>query len=72
MDKRVEILFPIFAGPLKKRIKSALALELSDNVKAREQDENGVYHYVCQTAEHRINCQLTLFALAYHVKEDEE
>lgn len=72
MEKRVEILFPVFASPLKKRIKSVLVLELSDNVKAREQDENGIYHYVRAADEHKINCQLTLFALAYHVREDEE
>ena len=46
MEKRVEIIFPIFEGRLKKKLKHFLALELADNIKAREQDCNGVYHYV--------------------------
>ena len=46
MEKRVEILFPIFEGRLKKKVKNFLDLELSDNMKSREQDKHGVYHYV--------------------------
>ena len=46
MEKRVEILFPIFEGKLKKKIKNFLELELADNMKSREQDRHGVYHYV--------------------------
>ena len=46
MEKRVEILFPIFEGKLKKKVKNFLDLELSDNMKSREQDKHGVYHYV--------------------------
>ena len=46
MEKRVEILFPIFEGKLKKKLKNFLDLELADNMKAREQDKHGVYHYV--------------------------
>ena len=46
MEKRVEILFPIFEGKLKKKVKNFLDLELSDNMKSREQDKQGVYHYV--------------------------
>ena len=46
MEKRVEILFPIFDGQIKKRIKEILLIYLADNMKAREQDEFGEYHYV--------------------------
>ena len=46
MEKRVEILFPIFEGKLKKKVKNFLELELADNMKSREQDKQGVYHYV--------------------------
>ena len=46
MEKRVEILFPIFEGRLKKKLKNYLGLQLSDNTKAREQESNGDYHYV--------------------------
>jgi polyphosphate kinase len=73
MEKRVEILFPIFAEHLKKRIMKSLSIMLSDNVKAREQDQNGNYHYVkrCE-GEEEIDSQLVLFNLAYNVREDEE
>lgn len=46
MENRVEILFPILKRHLKKRIKNWLLLMLHDNCKAREQDNNGIYHYV--------------------------
>ena len=46
MENRVEILFPIFDGQIKKRIKEILLIYLADNTKAREQDEFGQYHFV--------------------------
>lgn len=46
MEKRVEILFPIFDGEIKKRLKSILEIILADNVKAREQNQYGHYNYV--------------------------
>ncbi|WP_366247689.1 RNA degradosome polyphosphate kinase [Terribacillus aidingensis] len=73
MEKRVEILFPIFDGPIKRRIRDILDVMLKDNSKAREQDENGVYHYVTRgDQEELIDCQLILFNEAYRVMEDEE
>jgi polyphosphate kinase len=74
MEKRVEILFPIYDGPIKRRIRNILDLTLQDNSKAREQDEFGVYHYVMRgDNEELIDSQMTLFAEAYHhVLEDEE
>lgn len=73
MEKRVEILFPIFDGAIKKRINGILASALADNVKAREQDETGEYHYVTrEQGEPIIDSQLLLFDKAYHVLEDEE
>jgi polyphosphate kinase len=73
MEKRVEILFPIFAEHLKKRIMKILSIMLSDNVKAREQDEHGNYHYVeRREGEEEIDSQLVLFNMAYNVSEDEE
>ncbi|MCZ0754273.1 RNA degradosome polyphosphate kinase [Anoxybacillus sp. J5B_2022] len=73
MEKRVEILWPIFAEHLKKRVIKILAILLTDNVKAREQDEQGDYHYV-ERAEGapEIDSQLCLFQMAYRVSEDEE
>ncbi len=48
MVKRVEILFPIYEGKLKKRLYDLLQLQLDDNVKAREQDSEGNYSFVQQ------------------------
>ena len=61
MDRRIEILFPIFEGPLKQRIKNILALTLKDNVKARIQNKQGIYHYVIKKQnEPTINSQTAL------------
>ncbi|UBH12689.1 RNA degradosome polyphosphate kinase [Macrococcus armenti] len=46
MIKRVEILFPIIDNKIVEELKDILNLQLDDNQKAREQDANGVYHYV--------------------------
>ncbi|WP_414048631.1 RNA degradosome polyphosphate kinase [Macrococcus animalis] len=46
MIKRVEILFPIIDPKIVNELKEILDLQLNDNQKAREQDANGVYHYV--------------------------
>jgi polyphosphate kinase len=74
MEKRVEILFPIFDGRIKKRLNQVLISNLADNVKAREQDKDGVYHYVTRENEDEplIDSQLLLFGQAYRVLEDEE
>ena len=36
MDRRIEILFPIFSNPIKEKITQCLDKILNDNVKARE------------------------------------
>ncbi len=73
MEKRVEILFPIFDGPIKRRNRGILDVMLRDNSKAREQDENGVYHYVTRgDKEELVDSQLILFNEAYQVMDDEE
>lgn len=46
MDKRVEILFPIFDGTLKRKVIHILELQLRDNIKARELLPTGKYQYV--------------------------
>jgi polyphosphate kinase len=46
MDRRIEILFPIFSNPIKEKITQCLDTILNDNVKARELNSNGQYHYV--------------------------
>ncbi|MFJ7972558.1 RNA degradosome polyphosphate kinase [Psychrobacillus sp. NPDC096389] len=45
MVKRVEILFPVLAPSIKKRVMGILDIELQDTAKARVQDSNGIYHY---------------------------
>lgn len=45
MIKRVEILFPVYAPDIKKRIMRITQLQFEDNQKARIQDSNGKYHY---------------------------
>ncbi len=73
MEKRVEILFPIFDGRLKKRINKWMSIMLADNAKAREQDEHGNYYYVTRKdGEPLIDSQTILYDMAYQVKEDEE
>ncbi|RBW69047.1 RNA degradosome polyphosphate kinase [Bacillus taeanensis] len=73
IERRVEILFPIFDPVIKGKIKRDLGIILSDNVKAREQDEQGSYHYVNrEKGERVINSQMELFYLTYQVSEDEE
>ncbi|MCD7035461.1 RNA degradosome polyphosphate kinase [Metabacillus sp. GX 13764] len=73
MEKRVEILFPIYDGKIKSRIKKVMDIQLSDNLKAREQDSDGVYQYVKRApSEEEVDSQKVLFDLAYQVLEDEE
>lgn len=73
MEKRVEIMFPIFDGRMKQGIKKILHISLMDNVKAREQDQEGNYHYVKrEPGEEEIDSQMLFFLHAYRVAEDEE
>ncbi len=73
MIKRVEILFPIYDKGIKQRILDTIDLELSDNMKARIQDANGVYHYKKASANDKlINSQETFLKQAYRVLNDEE
>ena len=73
MENRVEILFPILNSHLKKRIQHWVSLMLADNVKAREQDHEGNYHYV-KRAEHEpvINSQREIYKMIYNGVEIEE
>ena len=60
MIKRVEILFPVYAPDIKKRIIRIMNLQLEDNQKARIQDANGKYHYKeDHNSDTRINSQET-------------
>lgn len=73
MEKRVEILFPILESDLKEKLKGLLALQLADNVKAREQDRNGVYHYIQKREnEVEIDSQVILMEETNYINEDIE
>ncbi|WP_404408868.1 RNA degradosome polyphosphate kinase [Jeotgalibacillus malaysiensis] len=72
MDKRVELLFPITEQIHKTRIKKILDLQLSDNMKARVQDQNGVYSYVDKGDSCEIHAQKICLEEAYRISEGEE
>ncbi|WP_281659261.1 RNA degradosome polyphosphate kinase [Halobacillus sp. Cin3] len=73
MVKRVELLFPIHEPSVKTRLKKILSIMLNDNVKAREQKNDGSYEYVQpEKNQVRINSQMKFFDMAYRVLEDEE
>ena len=71
MERRVEILFPIYEGRIKKRLNHVLSIILADNVKAREQI-NGEYRYVKRKpGEEKIESQLVLYDMSYNVEDEE-
>src|SRR5690606_15996802 len=58
---RIEILFPILQPHLRQRILRWTQLMLADNVKAREQDAHGHYHYIQRKeGEPEVHSQLEL------------
>lgn len=70
MEKRIEILFPIFEGRIKNRVLKILELMLEDNAKAREQQKDGSYKKILSVDEHTdINSQKILYELAYERNE---
>lgn len=73
MEKRVEILFPIFDADLKRKLKDLLQLELADNVKAREQNSEGIYHYVKRgEKDPEIDSQLILMEQSLFIPEEND
>ncbi|MFB1081290.1 RNA degradosome polyphosphate kinase [Jeotgalibacillus sp. JSM ZJ347] len=72
MDKRVELLFPITEQLHKNRIKKILDLQLADNMKARVQDQNGIYTYVDRGDKPEFHAQKICLAEAYRITEGEE
>lgn len=71
MEKRVEILFPVYDHLIKARLKKLLKLQLADNVKSREQNANGEYQYVpIKESEKPINSQEILYEEACEYSEN--
>ncbi|WP_047150595.1 RNA degradosome polyphosphate kinase [Aneurinibacillus tyrosinisolvens] len=65
MERRVEILFPVEAEPLKARVKEILQISLKDNVKARELKPDGTYvHVEPKEGEKRMHSQIYFHAAA--------
>lgn len=73
MIKRVELLFPINDVGIKKRILDVLDLQLKDTMKARIQNEHGIYTYIKpKKNEKAFNSQEELLKLTYRVTHDGE
>lgn len=73
MERRIEIMFPIYEGYIKQELTKVLSVLLTDNVNSREQDEFGDYHFIDKhNGEPEINSQLVLFNDAYRLSDDEE
>ncbi|RKL68699.1 RNA degradosome polyphosphate kinase [Salipaludibacillus neizhouensis] len=65
MEKRIELLFPVYEGRAKKRIKEVLETTLLDNKKARSLQTDGSYCYVDNNEETKnIQSQHIIYQLA--------
>ncbi len=64
--RRVEVAAPILDPDIQNEIRELFNICLSDNVKAREQSEDGIYRYVTHT-EPPVNAQEKLYDMAYEV-----
>ncbi|NGP46555.1 RNA degradosome polyphosphate kinase [Bacillaceae bacterium SIJ1] len=72
MEKRVEIMFPLYDEAIRKEMRACLDLMLSDNVKSRFQDQEGNYHRVPVEADDPlINSQIALFQRAIEAVRQE-
>lgn len=69
MVKRVEILFPVLAPSIKKRVMGILDIELQDTAKARVQDANGFYHYKEIDGKRMNSQQIFLEQATSHIQE---
>lgn len=73
MEKRVEILFPIFEAELKQKLKGYLQMQLADNVKAREQNSEGIYQYVKrEEKDPEVDSQLILTEESMFIPEEDD
>jgi polyphosphate kinase len=57
MEKRIEIVFPVYEPHIKERIKEVLFVSLEDNQKARVLKPDGTYKYVSGKAKSKVNSQ---------------
>lgn len=65
LTRRVEVVFPAEDKDVKKKVLQVLDLCLRDNVKARELEPNGTYHYMRRKAgQRRVNMQEKLLEIS--------
>ena len=69
--RRVEVAVPIYDERLKLRLKEMFGLMLSDNVKAREQQPDGIYKKV-QPGDTALNSQELFYQIAYEAAGKEK
>ncbi|PRO65129.1 RNA degradosome polyphosphate kinase [Alkalicoccus urumqiensis] len=69
MEKRIEIVFPVYETHVKARVKEVLDLSLDDNQKARVMNTDGTYNYV-KNEKPPLNSQLEFQRLAAAQSED--
>ena len=61
LNRRIEVLAPIFDEDIKQELKEILQLQLNDNVKARVQDYTGKNEYVAHDAKKPIRSQYEIY-----------
>ncbi|MFC4738136.1 RNA degradosome polyphosphate kinase [Bacillus daqingensis] len=69
MEKRIEIVFPVYDDDMKARILDVLHISLQDNQKARRMHSDGSYHYV-KNDHPPVNSQVLLQEMAQGESED--
>ena len=61
LNRRIEVLAPIFDEDIKQELKEILQLQLNDNVKARVQDYTGKNEYVAHDEKKPIRSQYEIY-----------
>lgn len=64
-ERRVEVAAPIYSEDIQHQIKEILDIMLSDNVKLRQQNAEGLYEHVSRPERTPLNAQEYLYQLAY-------
>ncbi|QAT49642.1 RNA degradosome polyphosphate kinase [Caproiciproducens sp. NJN-50] len=70
LDRRVELVFPVEDGQLRRRIMQAVDLMLKDNENAREMNSDGTYFRVDRRGKTPLNCQEEFTKIAQQYAKD--
>ena len=65
LDHRIEAAIPVYDPEIKREIKDIIAIQLSDNVKARSLDNPLSNNYVSSANEEKIRSQLETYDYLY-------